>query len=103
VKETESGVLHMPVFASTTDPGYQTILAMISAGKSFLERDSTRFDMANFHPRSDWVREMKRYGVLPEPVKPAEIGDVYAVERDYWKSLWYKPQQGADGPTQASR
>ena len=79
------------VFASTADSGYQAIRAMIVAGKEFLERDSTRFDMTNFKPRTDWVREMKRYGVLPECVKPEEVTDAYAIEQDYWKSLWHQP------------
>jgi hypothetical protein len=34
---------------------------------------------------------MKRYGVLPECVKPEEINDAYAIEQDYWKSLWHQP------------
>ncbi len=79
------------VFVSTADPGYQAVLAMIVAGKEFLERDSTRFDMTHFKPRADWVREMKRYGVLPECVKPEEVTDAYAIEQDYWKSLWHQP------------
>ncbi len=82
-----------PVFASTADPGYQAIRAMIIAGKEFLEGDSTRFDMANFKPRPDWVREMKRYGVLPECVEPEEVTDAYAIEQNYWKSLWHQPAQ----------
>jgi hypothetical protein len=90
--------LAMP-FTAKSDPGYQSILAMIVAGKSFLERDSTRFDMTNFKPRNDWVREMKRYGVLPQCVKPEEVTDVYAVEQDYWKSLWHAaPAPGASCP-----
>jgi hypothetical protein len=79
------------VFASAADPGYQAILAKIVAGKNFLEHDSTRFDMTHFRPRADWFREMKRYGVLPECVEPEEITDAYAIERDYWKSLWPQP------------
>ncbi len=78
-------------FASATDADYQAIHAMIVAGKEFLECDSTRFDMTHFKPRPDWVREMKRYGVLPECVRPDEVTDVYAVEKDYWKSLWHQP------------
>ena len=79
------------VFASTADPGYQAILAMVVAGKEFLDRDSTRFDKPGFKPRADWVREMKRYGVLPECVKPEEVTDAYGIEQDYWKSLWHQP------------
>jgi cytochrome c553 len=87
------------IFASTADPGYQSIRAMIVAGKEFLERDNTRFDMTNFKPRADWVREMKRYGVLPECVKPEEITDAYAIEQDYWKSLWHQPESMAATPS----
>lgn len=79
------------VFASAADPGYQAILAMLVAGKQFLEHDSTRFDMPNFRPRLGWVREMKRYGLLPDCTKPDDVTDVYAAGRDYWKSLWYRP------------
>jgi len=84
-----------PVFATTNDPGYQSILGMIVAGKQFLERDSTRFDMPHFKPRTDWVREMKRYGVLPECVTSEEVTDVYGTEQEYWRSLWYQPPTNA--------
>lgn len=79
-----------PVFADPQDPGYRAIRAMIDAGRRFLDRDR-RFDMARFAPRTDWLREMKRYGLLPDCVKPAEVTDVYAVEQDYWRSLWHQP------------
>jgi hypothetical protein len=87
----KAGTPNSFIFANTTDPGYQAILAMIVAGKEFLEHDSTRFDMPGFKPRGDWVREMKRYGVLPEGAKPEEVTDVYAIEQGYWKSLWHRP------------
>jgi len=79
------------VFASTADPGYQAIRAMILAGKEFLDHDSTRFDQPGFKPRVAWVREMKRYGVLPENFTAGEPVDPYAVEKKYWESLWYRP------------
>jgi hypothetical protein len=56
--------------------------------------------MPQFRPRADWVREMKRYSVLPECVKPEEVTDVYAIEQDYWKSLWHQPA-AAPGTAQA--
>ncbi|MDA1273987.1 MAG: hypothetical protein O2960_08035 [Verrucomicrobia bacterium] len=93
VKRPEGRAAAVSVFASTRDPGYQAILAMIVAGKEFLERESTRFDMPQFKPRADWVREMKRYGVMPECVLPEDVTDVYTVERDYWKSLWHQPTE----------
>jgi hypothetical protein len=83
------------VFESTDDPDYRAILAMIVAGKEFLERETPRFDMPQFRPRADWVREMKRYGILSKAVQPRDVTDVYAVERDYWRSLWYQPFESA--------
>ncbi len=78
------------VFPDADDPGYRQILAMCQAGRRYLETDK-RFDMPGFQPGKDWVREMKRYGVLNKAMEPSDGIDVYAVERDYWKSLWYKP------------
>ena len=88
------------VFADTNDPGYQALLALVTAGKGFLAKN-TRFDMPDFRPRLDWVREMKRYGILPESAKPEEVPDVYGIEQRYWESLWHKPAP-APTPVQAS-
>ncbi|MCX6906272.1 MAG: hypothetical protein NTW03_22895, partial [Verrucomicrobia bacterium] len=79
------------VFASTADPDYQQLLALCVAGQERLGQIK-RFDMPDFSPRSDWVREMKRYGILTAELKPEERIDVYATERRYWQSLWYQPR-----------
>ena len=43
-------------------------------------------------PRPEYVREMKRYGVLPEAFDPArDPFDPYAIDRIYWESLWHRP------------
>ena len=63
---------------------------MSVAGRDQLARIK-RFDMPGFRPRVDWVREMKRYGVLPAGGDPAAPLDVYAVDQRYWRSLWYRP------------
>ena len=47
-----------------------------------------RFDMPGFRPRPDWVREMKRYGILPSDLDAAAAVDCYGTERRYWTSLW---------------
>jgi len=88
---TTAGPRSPAVFASAADPGYQVILAMINAGRDFLEQNK-RFDMTGFVPRTDWFREMKRYGMVPQCVKPEEATDVYAIEQDYWRSLWHHPE-----------
>ena len=76
-----------PVFPSTVDPGYQTLLAMVNAGKRNLET-ITRFDMPDFKPHPAYLREMKRYGILP-PSAEAGTFDPYAADRKYWESLWH--------------
>jgi cytochrome c553 len=80
-----------PVFADTDDPDYQALLAVCQEGRNALDRIK-RFDMPGFQPRPDWVREMQRYGVLAASTPADPSIDVYAVERDYWRSLWYRPQ-----------
>jgi hypothetical protein len=86
------------VFADRRDADYLALLAMITAGTDFLA-EHKRFDMPGFVPRADWVREMKRYGVLPDALQPGDVSDVYAVEAKYWESLWHQPKL----PRQASK
>jgi hypothetical protein len=80
------GLCKAPIFSSRTDPDYLGLLAYINDAKQYLDQVK-RFDMPGFQPRDAWVREMKRFGIpLASPI------DYYAAEREYWKSLWYKPQ-----------
>ncbi len=79
------------IFSRREDPDYQALLAMCAAGENQLARVK-RFDMPGFRPRVDWVREMKRYGVLPGGGDPAAPLDVYAVDQRYWRSLWFQPR-----------
>jgi cytochrome c553 len=78
------------IFAGRDDADYQTLLAMCTAGRDHLARIK-RFDMAGFRPRVDWVREMKRYGILSMDTAEAGPIDYYAVEQRYWRSLWHQP------------
>ena len=80
------------VFAGTDDADYQLILAMIRKGKERLE-EIKRFDMPGFRPDPAYVREMKRYGVLPASTGPADPIDVYEVDQAYWRSLWWVPRR----------
>ena len=78
-----------PVFTSTDDPGYQAVLAAIEETKQKLDAIK-RFDMPGFVPRPQYVREMKNYGVLPREFEADASLDVYALEKEYWRSLWYQ-------------
>ena len=80
------------VFSSKADPGYRTLLAMVEAGKRNLDQIK-RFDMPGFRPGPDYVREMKRYQLLPPDfdVEKNPI-DVYQMDRKYWDSFTFHPQ-----------
>ena len=67
--------------------------ARMIAGKAMLD-SMTRFNMPNFTPRLAYLREMKRYGILPADFDPAKQKvDVYDLDRRYWESLWYQPSK----------
>jgi hypothetical protein len=80
-----------PVFTAVSDPDYRTILEGVTEAARWLD-GIKRFDMPGFRPRGDWVREMERYGILEPGTEPSAVADVYAVERRYWESLWYRPE-----------
>ncbi len=78
------------VFADTNDPDYQKILAMCTDGADYLEKIK-RFDMPGFRPTAEYVREMRRYGIIADNVTAAAAIDVYRTDKAYWRSLWYRP------------
>jgi hypothetical protein len=78
------------VFADTTDQDYQKILEMCRDGKRRLD-EIKRFDMPGFRPTPSYIREMKRYGILPKDLPEGAPIDVYATDRAYWRSLWWRP------------
>jgi hypothetical protein len=82
---------HPPVFADTTDPDYQAILALCRAGKTYLE-EIKRFDMPGFRPAAMYLREMKRFGILPQGLSEHQVIDIYATDQAYWRSLWWQPR-----------
>ena len=63
---------------------------MVTAGKQHLAT-ITRFDMPDFKPRAAYLREMKRYGILPANLPPEAAVDPYLTDKHYWQSLWYQP------------
>ena len=76
------------VFASKDDPGYKTLLALVADAKTILDSDP-RFDMKNFCPNPEYIREMKRYGALPQDAEPGKGHiDPYAADRRYWSLEW---------------
>jgi hypothetical protein len=77
------------IFSSTEDADYQLLLAGIRETKAHLEK-ITRFNMANFQPEPEYLREMKNYGILPATFRPGEPINVYETDRKYWESFWHQ-------------
>ncbi|MCX7819409.1 MAG: discoidin domain-containing protein [Kiritimatiellae bacterium] len=78
------------VFASREDADYRTLLAMVEAGRAELERIG-RFDMPQFRPRPEYLREMKRYGVWDGNPSGADPVNPYELDRRYWEAVSYRP------------
>ena len=75
------------VFADRQDRDYQQLLQMVEAGRRNLE-EIKRFHMPDFQPRWEYLREMRRFGILP-PDSPDEApADPYQLDRRYWESFW---------------
>jgi hypothetical protein len=78
------------VFAGADDPDYRLLFVSILAAKDFLDT-AKRFDMPGFRPGPEYTREMVRYGILPRTPESDTPIDVYATDRAYWESQWYRP------------
>jgi hypothetical protein len=81
----------LPVFRDTADPYYGKILALCREGKDHLAR-AGRFNLGGFRPRYEYVRELRRYGILPADTPDDAQFNTYAADRAYWRSLWYQPR-----------
>ncbi len=79
-----------PIFKDTNDPDYKAILGAIRDAHARLQKDK-RFDMPGFRPNEHYIREMQRFGFLPKDLKPDDPVDIYAVDRAYWDSFYYRP------------
>lgn len=84
------------IFQDPNDPDYHAILNYIEMGRLCLEQNK-RWDMPGYKPHPFYIREMKRYGILPETFDRAKDDiDVFQVDRRYWQSSWHHPD--GDGP-----
>jgi hypothetical protein len=82
------------VFASTDDPDYRLLLALCEGGRDRLSQVK-RFDMPGFRPRAEYLREMRRYGILPPDFDPASSPldrDAHALDDAYWRTHHLKGQ-----------
>lgn len=102
VCEAKSG---KPVFESTDDPDYQTILKAIERGRRYIIEEDNRPEMITPSPnngkdcperyvvRWPYLRELIRYGLLPVDTDPEATYNPYELDELYWRSLWYQPEE----------
>ncbi len=84
-----AGKTGQSVFTTVEDPDYRLILSGIHAAKQQLDQIK-RFDMPGFIPNDAYIREMKRFGILPESFRVGKDAiNAYEVDRKYWRSLWW--------------
>jgi len=79
------------VFADSDDADYQVLLALLEKAKT--EADARpRYGTPDFRPNRQYVREMKKYGIL-KPDFDADKGpiDIFNVDQAYWRSFWHEP------------
>ncbi len=80
------------IFHDRHDADYRQLLAAIEQGKQRLEAEP-RFGTPGFQPNRQYVREMKRFGILPASFDPATNAvDVFQADQRYWQSLWQEPE-----------
>jgi hypothetical protein len=82
-------------FTGKDDIAYKTLLAAIEKQKKRLD-DVPRFGTPEFKPNKQYVREMKRFGVLPAKFDLSRDPiDVFETDQRYWKQFWCRPQSDA--------
>ena len=85
------GVCPGPVFADRSDPDYQRLLAALTPPSTYLAT-AVLHHMPGFAPNEHYVREMNRYGILPDTATAGGGAiDVYETDQAYWRSLWHVP------------
>jgi hypothetical protein len=56
-----------------------------------MEVTASAYHVPDFRPNAHYVREMKRYGILPPDFDRGSPLDVYATDQAYWRQFWYRP------------
>ena len=89
--EKPQAFVHPVIFESKDDPDFQAVLKHIEAAKNRLNTIK-RFDMPGFQPRYDYLREMKRYGVLEADfdLKNPRKVDAYKLDSIYFDLFYPK-------------
>ena len=81
-------------FADKEDPDYKKMLSAIHESKKrFAGRP--QWGQEGWRPNPQYIREMKRFGILPESFDiEKDPFDPFVIDQAYWRSLW--PQAGLE-------
>ncbi|MCX7047908.1 MAG: hypothetical protein NTX50_20785 [Candidatus Sumerlaeota bacterium] len=79
------------VFKDDQDPDFRILLSAIENAQKGIDAEP-RFATPGFKPNWQYVREMKKYGILPASFNLAkdEI-NIFDTDQKYWRSLWHQP------------
>ena len=66
------------------------MLAAVRDAKKRLDAGK-RFDMPGFRPNQHYIREMQRFGLVPQNLSPDQPLDPYVTDKAYWNSFHYQP------------
>jgi hypothetical protein len=76
------------VFKDKNDPDFKKMLASIESGKKLYD-ERPPWGTPGWKPNAQYVREMKRFGLLPDAFDLAQQTlDPFAMDQAYWRSLW---------------
>jgi hypothetical protein len=78
------------IFESKDDPDYRKILAALNNWQAEWQK-SHAFGSPTFQVNRQYIREMVRFGILPENTRAQDV-DPYQTDRRYWDVFRYKPQ-----------
>ena len=79
-------------FSGKNDIQYQAMLAAIRNGAEKMEQ-VPRFGTATFKPNRQYIREMKRFGILPAEFDVSRDPiDVFETDRKYFELFWCRPR-----------
>lgn len=76
------------VFKDKDDPDFKKLLSSIQSGKKLFDQ-RPHWGMEGWRPNPQYIREMKRFGILPETFDlEKDPFDPFATDQAYWRSLW---------------
>ena len=79
------------VFASQDDPDYKTMLTALTNWQAEWQK-SCAFGSPAFQVNSQYIREMVRFGILPQDTRAEDVNP-YEVDRRYWEMFRYEPEE----------